>query len=171
MISYMRAINHSNISWFIIVLISRDRVTIDGIWIGNWITNHCHIDWSPQPVIVSISRCFVAAFNYECSPSFGFPNYPWSELPHSYSSSSQLQNRSVFSLNHQLTSHFLTDYKSQSQSQDYVTIDGKSASLSVSPHLGRKTRFLLLSVAGLLVWGALFDEKTCLSFTIASGTR
>jgi hypothetical protein len=54
--------------------------------------------------------------------------------------------------------------------QSYVMTDGQSVSMS-SPHLGPKNRFLLLSVAGLLMWGALSDERTWLSFTIASGPR
>jgi hypothetical protein len=41
--------------------------------------------------------------------------------------------------------------------------------LGVDLQLGPKTTFLLLSVAGLLMWGALFDERTGLSFTIAVG--
>jgi hypothetical protein len=40
--------------------------------------------------------------------------------------------------------------------------------LGVQPHLGPKTRFLLLSVASLLMWGALSDERTGLWFTIAA---
>jgi hypothetical protein len=40
-----------------------------------------------------------------------------------------------------------------------------------STHLGPKARYLLLSVADLLIWGALSDKKTALSFTIAAGPR
>jgi hypothetical protein len=36
---------------------------------------------------------------------------------------------------------------------------------------GPKTRFLLLSVMGLLMWGVLSDERAGLSFTIAAGPR
>jgi hypothetical protein len=43
--------------------------------------------------------------------------------------------------------------------------------LGVKPHLGHKTRFLLLSVVGLFMWGALSDERTGLSFTITAGPR
>jgi hypothetical protein len=44
--------------------------------------------------------------------------------------------------------------------------------LGVKPHLGHKTRFLLLSdIAGLFMWGALSDERTGLSFTIPANPQ
>jgi hypothetical protein len=54
------------------------------------------------------------------------------------------------------------------KSQSYVTTDGQSASLSwcLAPHLGPKTRFLLLSDSCGFV-----DVRTGLSFTIAAGPR
>jgi hypothetical protein len=43
----------------------------------------------------------------------------------------------------------------------------KSCVLVSSTHLGFKTRlFFCLTVAGLLTWGALCDERTSLSFTL-----
>jgi hypothetical protein len=47
----------------------------------------------------------------------------------------------------------------------------RPAFLCVKPHLGPKTRFLLLSFADLFMWGALSDERTGLSFTIAADPR
>jgi hypothetical protein len=41
--------------------------------------------------------------------------------------------------------------------------------LGVKLHLGPNTRFLLLSVVGLLLWGAPSDERASLSFTMAPG--
>jgi hypothetical protein len=38
-----------------------------------------------------------------------------------------------------------------------------------STHLGSKARFLLMSVVGLLMYGALSDERTGLSFTVVAG--
>jgi hypothetical protein len=60
-----------------------------------------------------------------------------------------------------------------SRSQSYVTINGHSASLSwcQTPIWGPKTKFVLLSVAGLLMWCALSDDGTGLSFTNASGPQ
>jgi hypothetical protein len=43
--------------------------------------------------------------------------------------------------------------------------------LGVKPHVGPKTRYLLLSVAGFLTLDALFDERRGLSFTTDSGPR
>jgi hypothetical protein len=40
-----------------------------------------------------------------------------------------------------------------------------------STHLGPKTRFLFLSVSGLLIGGALSDKRVSLSFTVAVGLR
>jgi hypothetical protein len=58
------------------------------------------------------------------------------------------------------------------QSQSYVMPRGERASLSwrQAPS-GPKIRLLLLSVAGLLMWDVLSDERTGLSFTIAAGPR
>jgi hypothetical protein len=61
----------------------------------------------------------------------------------------------------------------ESESESYVTTDGQSASLSwnKAPIWGlRPDSFnCRRTVAGLLIWGALSDERTGLSFTIASG--
>jgi hypothetical protein len=47
---------------------------------------------------------------------------------------------------------------------------GQSVLVS-STSLGPKTRFLLMSVADLSMWGSLFDERTGQSFTIAEGSH
>jgi hypothetical protein len=60
----------------------------------------------------------------------------------------------------------------QSRSQSYVTTDGQSARLSwcKAPVWGPRPDFYYCqTVAGLLMWDALSDEKTGLSFTIAAG--
>jgi hypothetical protein len=65
--------------------------------------------------------------------------------------------------------------QSQSQSQSYVTTDGQPASLSwkqAAPIWGlRPDRDYCLTVAGLLIWGALSDDRTGLPFAIATGPR
>jgi hypothetical protein len=49
---------------------------------------------------------------------------------------------------------------------------GQSVSLGVEPHLGLMTRYLLLFDSyGLVLWGALSDERTGLSFVYAAGPR
>jgi hypothetical protein len=60
---------------------------------------------------------------------------------------------------------------SSSESESYVTTDGQPASLSwnKAPIWGLRSDFnYFLTVAGLLIWGALSDERTGLSFTIAA---
>jgi hypothetical protein len=59
-----------------------------------------------------------------------------------------------------------------SGSESYVTTDGQSASLSwnKAPFWGlRPDLYYFLTVAGLLIWSALSDERTGLSFIIAAG--
>jgi hypothetical protein len=93
------------------------------------------------------------ASNGGCSSSSGFPNCPWPQLPASNSSSS-LTNRN------------------SSQSQSYVTTDSQLASLSwcQSPIWAPRPDFYYCqTVAGLLMWGAISDERMGLSFTVASG--
>jgi hypothetical protein len=53
--------------------------------------------------------------------------------------------------------------RNQSQSQSYVTTDGQTASLSwcQAPTWGLRPDFYYCqTVAGLLMWGALSDERT-----------
>jgi hypothetical protein len=60
------------------------------------------------------------------------------------------------------------------QNQSYVTADGPSASLSwcQAPIWGlRQDFYYRQTVDGLLMWGALSDERTGLSFTTADGPR
>jgi hypothetical protein len=62
----------------------------------------------------------------------------------------------------------------QSQSQSYITTDGQPASLSLNkaPIWGLRSDLdYCLTVAGLLIWGALSDERTGLPFAIATGSR
>jgi hypothetical protein len=61
-----------------------------------------------------------------------------------------------------------------SESESYVTTDGQSASLSwnKAPIWGLRPDFYYCqTIEGLLMWGALSDERTSLSFTIAAGPR
>jgi hypothetical protein len=63
---------------------------------------------------------------------------------------------------------------SQSKSQSYITTDGQSASLSLNNAFiwGLWPDFCYCqTVAGLLIWGAISDKMTGLSFTIAAGPR
>jgi hypothetical protein len=63
---------------------------------------------------------------------------------------------------------------SGSGSESYVTADGQSASLSWNKAHIRGLRpdlYYCMTVAGLLICGALSDERTGLSFTIATGLR
>jgi hypothetical protein len=62
----------------------------------------------------------------------------------------------------------------QPESEFYITTDGQSASLSWNKaHIWglRPDFYYCQTVAGLLMWGALSDERTGLSFTIAAGPR
>jgi hypothetical protein len=75
---------------------------------------------------------------------------------------------------HGCTIHCVYKLDCQSQSQSYVTTDGQPASLSwnKAPIWGlRPDLDYCLTVAGLLIWGALSDERTGLSFAIATGPR
>jgi hypothetical protein len=56
----------------------------------------------------------------------------------------------------------------------YVTTDGQSASLSwnKAPIRGLRSDFYYTqTLAGLLMWGALSDERTGVPFTAATGPR
>jgi hypothetical protein len=60
------------------------------------------------------------------------------------------------------------------ESESHFTTDGQPASLSwnKAPFWGlRPDLYYCLTVAGLLIWGTLSDERTGLSFTIAAGLR
>jgi hypothetical protein len=60
------------------------------------------------------------------------------------------------------------------ESESYVTTNGQPASLSwnEAPFWGSQPDlYYCLPVVGLLIWGALSDERTGLSFAIATGPR
>jgi hypothetical protein len=60
------------------------------------------------------------------------------------------------------------------ESESYIMTDGQSASLSwnKAPVWGLRPDFYYCqTVAGLLMWGTLSDERMCLSFTITPGPR
>jgi hypothetical protein len=61
----------------------------------------------------------------------------------------------------------------ESESESYVTTDGQSTSLSWNnaPIWGLRPDFYYCLTVSLLMWGALSDERTGLSFTIAAGLR
>jgi hypothetical protein len=103
------------------------------------------------------SQPSLPASNGGHSLSTGFQNCPRPQLP--ASSFSQLQPSTTWTT---------------TQTQIYVTTDGQSATLSWCeiPIWGPRPDFdYCQTVASLLMWGALSDEKTGLSFTIAAGPR
>jgi hypothetical protein len=60
------------------------------------------------------------------------------------------------------------------ESEAYVMTDGQQASLSWNKTTFwglRPDVYYCLTISGLLIWGALSDERTGLSFTIAAGPR
>jgi hypothetical protein len=66
----------------------------------------------------------------------------------------------------------LSSTVAESESESYVTTDGQPASLSWNKALIwglRPDLYYCLTVAGLLIWGALSDERTVLSFTVTAG--
>jgi hypothetical protein len=108
-------------------------------------------------------------------------------LAQSFSGPSPLGLSTIFYCLRFETSHFVASYDSQgptstrvaasykitdSESESYVTTDSQSASLSwnKAPIWGLRPDFYCRrTVAGLLMWGALSDERTGLSFTFAAG--
>jgi hypothetical protein len=67
-----------------------------------------------------------------------------------------------------------TAVEPESESDLYVTTDGRSASLfwNKAPIWGLRPDFYYCQTAAvLLMWGALSDERTGLSFRIAAGLR
>jgi hypothetical protein len=68
----------------------------------------------------------------------------------------------------------LSESESEYEFESYVTTDGQPARLcwNKAPIWGlRPDLYYCLTFAGLLVWGALSDERTGPSFTIAAGPR
>jgi hypothetical protein len=101
---------------------------------------------------VFTSRCLVTASNCGLSPSSGFPKYPRPQLPASHSNCSQRLNLSSplsNSLTHQPTTLHLTQLTEWLNAAQVKVMLRPTVSwpvcLGVKPHLGPKTRFLLLS--------------------------
>jgi hypothetical protein len=102
----------------------------------------------------------------------------------SFSSPSPLGLATIFYCLTFETSLFVASYDSQgpdyveSESESYVTTDGQSASLpwykalirGLRPDFYCRTEYgIRLTVTFLIPWGALSDERTCLSFVCAPG--
>jgi hypothetical protein len=105
---------------------------------------------------VFTSRCLVAASTGGRFPSSGFPNCPLPQLPASHFSQLQLSTDSIttqvkFMLRPTVSRPVCFDIKPPSDTKDLI--------------------FIAQAVAGLLMWGALSDERTGLPFTIAAGPR
>jgi hypothetical protein len=171
-----------------IYILSRGWVTIDGVWIGDsiyWPFIHLrlvttlyrsltHIDQCPQSIRVSTGHFLATDFstgtiiislNYilqisHIESSLQGRTFNWAllQLTRGHFTSTSLSSL------HRLTINWL----SQNQNQNYVTTDGQSASLSwcQAPIWDLRPDFFCLTVAGLLTWGALCDERTGLSFTM-----
>jgi hypothetical protein len=71
--------------------------------------------------------------------------------------------------------HSLLEWVNQSQSQSYVTTDRQSVGcLGVKHSSGAQDQFFFLycqTVASLLLWGIISDERTVLTFTMAADPR
>jgi hypothetical protein len=100
-----------------------------------------------------------------CSLLLQFTNHYVTHYTFSTPSSSTAVSRDSISSN---------SGKRQSQSQSYITTDDQSASLSwcLAPIWGLRPDFYYCQTfAGLLMRGALSDERTGLPFAIAAGPR
>jgi hypothetical protein len=129
------------------------NVTTNNYEQPHWVTHSkVYCNYSTHTHIVSsvfTICCLVAAPNGGRSLSSGLPNSHPPQLPASQFSQLQLS----------------TDWITTQKSQSYVTTDGQSASLSWNKApIWRPDLYYCQTVAGLLVWGALSDERTGLSF-------
>jgi hypothetical protein len=82
-------------------------------------------------------------------------------------------SRSILTAESSRHSAFRSTTDLNSESESHVTTDGQTASLSwnKAPSWGlRLDLYYCLTVAGLLIWGALSDERTGLSFAVAIGS-
>jgi hypothetical protein len=130
-----------------------------------------HTDWFPQSVTVPTSRFLAAELTqWKCFSFRGHAVAHWLTLhtcTHSATFSASLAEPIS-----RLTAHLeLWNSTADSESESYVTTDGQSASLSwnKAPIWGLRPDLYCLTVAGFLIWGALSEERTGLSFTIAVG--
>jgi hypothetical protein len=114
---------------------------------------------SSQSATDFTKRCLVAASNGGRSAISKLPKYPRPQLPASNSNSSQRLNRSG-----------PLSYSAAKSKLRYVRRSVGRSVLVSSLILGpRPDLYFCHRVAGVLMWGALSDERTGLSLTFAAG--
>jgi hypothetical protein len=123
----------------------------------------------PQSITVSIS-CFLATYLKQ-RRSFSFRGHAFAGwLTHS-----AIFSASLAEPNSRLTAHLeLRNSTNYSESESHATTDGQPSSLSWNkePFWGIRPDFYYCqTVAGLLMWEALSDDRTGLSFAIAADPR
>jgi hypothetical protein len=116
----------------------------------------------------------IAAGPPQCSHSR--VQFPWDSPPYFTLSDSRLPFSSPPTPRRAVVEVFdpASTRESGSESESHVTTDGQPASLSwnKAPFCSlRPDLYYCLTVADLLIWGALTDERTGLSFTITAGPR
>jgi hypothetical protein len=140
--------------------LSRDWVTIHGFWIDDGFIAHFDTarDYNLQFIILHTSvyshmctsRCSVAAFNGERSPSSGFPNYLRPQLPPSHSNSSKRLNISSSPTN-SLT-EWLTQSLTNQRTQFNSTFTNSTAPLITSRHGPHRKHRSITAVQLLRSW-------------------
>jgi hypothetical protein len=147
-------------------------VTTEGVCTESWIYWHnLELQVITAPLLISTIHGSPQHLLSLFQPAVSIPAVPWQRFwqwrffsltPSGLLSQPPVQSSTLnwqVSIDWQLTG--------SSQSQSYVTIDGQSASLSwcQAPIWDlRPDFFFCLTVAGLLKWGALSDDRTGLPF-------
>jgi hypothetical protein len=151
-------------------VLSRDIVTIDGVWIGNrihWTLTERNPKELRQSYWVTHSKDHC---NYSTHKVFSVccasPVAAWWRV----STMSSASMRTFLDAGYYITNKSLLQLLTpRIKVESKLCYDWRSVGQSVlvsSTHLGLTTRFFCRKFAGSLMWGALSDERTGLSFTI-----
>jgi hypothetical protein len=166
-VTYVKDCRRGLVWWLDLLNSYAHNSTITACWFTHY---DVHCNCSTHKVFYVLTRRFLVT---DPNNVLWLCPYRLANIPQQTHFSNWLIPR-LAAISHQPPSLLVRDWQTAARFESYVTTEGQSASLSwnKAPIWGlRPDLYYCQTVAGVLMWGALSDDRTGLSFTIAAGPR